>query len=128
MDDYDWWNVPQFGASLRLSESAEQFECFFVTHPWMYSELVAQLRWQRDRGWGTGSISHAWETVRYDLAAGRVQWSEASEAAKMPNEFRAYYARVIMAACPDLDGYLRLRQQDQEYVVDDITLRRLGVL
>ncbi len=109
-----------------LSASAVGFESFFRANPWLYHRLVAEMRSQIARGWKRLSISHAWETVRYDAKYGLIIGG--NEQAKMPNEHRAYYARVILAKHPEWSDMLRTRSQTHEYRVDQDCLARLGLL
>lgn len=80
---------------------------FHYENPGIYDELVALARDLRDRGYTKLGIGMLFEVLRWR----RMKLTVASEHAfKLNNNFRAYYARLIMEREPDLDGAFDTRR------------------
>jgi hypothetical protein len=84
-----------------------RFERFHATNPHVYEWLVREARAQMATGIGQLAIADLFEDLR--------RWSRVrtntTENYKVSNDFRAHYARLIMAQEPDLKGFFTTRQQ-----------------
>lgn len=84
----------------------QAFEDFHAAHPEVYDELVALAREMRSRGYERFGIATIYEVARWRsmLRLG------AEGSFKLNNNWRAYYARLIMASEPDLAGVFATRE------------------
>jgi len=84
-----------------------KFNEFHLANPHVYRTLVFQCRQYRRRRPGQKiGIATLWENLRWDYLM-----STEHEDFKLNNNFRAHYARLIMALNADLDGMFELREQ-----------------
>jgi hypothetical protein len=84
----------------------EQFDEFHADNPHVYNILVSKARFFVAQGYNYLTIALLYETVRCDpsvLVSGKGHY-------KLCNDYRAHYARKIMAENLDLQGIFRLRQ------------------
>lgn len=95
----------QYFAAGRGRTIREQFEAFHAEHPEVYGELVKVSRQVRGRR-AHWSIGAAFEVVRYYRMIG----PDEGEPFLLNNNYRSYYARLIMANEPDLEGFFALRE------------------
>ena len=86
---------------------AGKFEQFHEANPRVWEVLVQEARrWKRD---GRGKLGIA-------LLIGRVRWvlsvetNSTGDGFKINDHYAAYYARLLMIRCPDLDGLFELRR------------------
>lgn len=86
---------------------------FDHTNPWIYAHLVRLARARRNAGYHHGSINQLFEVLRWE----RDLLVHTDDGIKVNNSYRAYYARKIMANCPDLSGFFhtRVTRQDKEH-------------
>jgi hypothetical protein len=84
-------------------------ESFHLANPHVYSEIVKLAREAREVGMPRWSMAGIFEVLRWRSAIGTRGggW-------KLPNAYRAYYARLVMDRCPDLRGFFVLKSQKGE--------------
>ena len=88
------------------SEIQRRFHEFHTAHPEVLEALITTLREAKnERGYQKWSIGGAYEVVRWTSPI-RVN----NFAFKLNNNFRSRYARMIVDQCPDLDGFIEMRQ------------------
>lgn len=85
--------------------SLDAFLRFHRAHPEVYRMLVEKARQAKANGLKKYGIGALWEIMRWEFAM-----RKAGEF-KLNNNHRAFYARHIMAAEPDLKGFFELREQ-----------------
>lgn len=91
-----------------------QFEEFHRNNPDVFDEIVDicnELRWRR--GFHRCGISLVFERLRW-LRAIQTKGDEF----KLNNNYRAFYARLVMFLYPGLNGFFEIRDQRIEYEVD----------
>jgi hypothetical protein len=85
--------------------AAERFEQFHRDNPHVYRVLVQLAReWVRRTGRRKVGIAALFERARWELSI------QSSETPKLNNDYRAYYARLIMRDEPDLADLFELRR------------------
>jgi len=85
----------------------DNFLRFHAQNPRVYQELVSlAFRWRERRPGEKCGIGMLFEVARWNLLI-----STAGEPVKLNNNYRAFYARMIMEHEPDLDGLFELRRQ-----------------
>lgn len=106
---------------VRVKGDTEQkFEAFHRRNPHVYKAIVQIALDLKARGFGRCSI---W------LIFNRLRWLYAIQTSgdeyRLNNNFTAYYARLVMATVPDLDGFFetRMHKGHDPYVPD---LKSLG--
>jgi hypothetical protein len=95
----------------------EKFEAFHLANPHVYEELLDRALALKNAGVQYGSIAQLFEVLRYDYAL-----RTHDEEFKLNNSHRAFYARLLMAACPALSGFFQVRSQEDEYRPDLVAL------
>lgn len=99
-----------FGQSI-----AERFEQFAADNPNVYDVLVRLAReWVRRTGGRKIGIGALFERARWELAI-----ATNDPDYRLNNNFRAYFARLIMLQEPDLAGLFELRHSDADTWVLD---------
>jgi hypothetical protein len=94
-----------------------RFEAFHRQNPHVF-DAIEVLTWEMKKWkWPKASISLIYERLRW-IHAIKTQ----GDKYKLSNDFRAYYARLVMAKNPALKGFFGLRTQDQEYIIDWVAL------
>jgi hypothetical protein len=89
----------------------DSFWRFHADNPQVYSELVKLAReWRSRRGLATCGIKMLYEVCRWNLTL-RTE----GEPLKLNNNYHAFYARLMMALEPDLEGLFSLREQRLEF-------------
>jgi len=114
-EDEEECTVVPFPNSLPKSKTQRRFERFHLLNPHVYNDiediaLSMHAQWDKNN---KGSISLIYERLRW-LHAVKTR----GEKYRLSNDFRAYYARLVMARNPKLDGFFNLRSQDNEYIID----------
>ena len=84
----------------------ERFEAFHKSNPHVYNELCNLARQLKARGRERYGIKSLFEALRWHKA---MQTSD--EEFKLNNNFTAFYARLLMAQEPELDGFFEVREQ-----------------
>lgn len=79
---------------------------FHLKNPHVYVDLVALARVGRDRGAQKLGIGQLFEVLRWRRALRTKDWTEF----KLNNNYRSYYARLIMEREPDLRGIFATRR------------------
>jgi hypothetical protein len=80
----------------------ERFMRYHEAHPEVYQQLVRLARhWVRQRGRQRVGIGALWEQLR---------WSHEIEISTLNNDYRACYARLLMAQEPDLADLFEVRR------------------
>ncbi len=106
----------------------DAFEAFHRQHPEVLRDLVEVARLLKGSGVPAG-VPSIW-TLLY-----RLRWNAMLDKAQrggvvstiedVKNDFAPYYARLIMAAAPDLDGYVATSGMKEPYTPD---LASLGIV
>lgn len=92
---------------------ADRFDDFHRNNPAVYDTLVRLAReWKTATNGRRTGISALYEVARWQIAI-----ATGDGDFKLNNDFRAFYARLIMAENADLDGLFELRrsQADSQY-------------
>lgn len=82
------------------------FNEFHAEHPEVYRQLVRLAREWRSHGHAKLGIATLFEKLRWEW---HVSGLEDKDGFKLNNNYRALYARKIMADNPDLDGLFEIR-------------------
>lgn len=103
----------------------DAFEAFHRANPQVVHDLAAVARELKAASVPAGAAS-IW-TLLY-----RMRWLALVDAAQrggvvvtaedVKNDFAPYYARLVMAACPDLDGYIATSGMKEPYAPDLVSL------
>lgn len=100
-----WQQRLPFGLTI-----AEQFEKFHEDNPEVYATLVRLAReWIRKTGRRHLGIGQLTERARWEIAM-----ATSDPDYKINNNYRAYYARLMMAENRDLDGIFNLRVSEAD--------------
>jgi hypothetical protein len=93
------------------SQLRDSFERFHQENPHVYQVMVKLARrWRRRHPGRRCGIGMLFETARWYLDLTTV-----GEPLNLNNNYRAFYARLIMSREPDLDGIFETRRQRIEY-------------
>jgi len=90
-----------------------RFEKFHRANPHVYTAIETLALGMKSRQWPKASISLIYERLRW-IHAIRTKGGKY----RLSNDYRAYYARLVMARNPKLRGFFGLRTQDNEYIID----------
>jgi hypothetical protein len=95
------------GHQLELLEDpiTARFTDFHHRNPGVYTAIVRLARIRLDAGWTTGSIGQIFEILRWEADLLIVT----DDGLKLNNDFRAPYARLVMANEADLAGFFHTR-------------------
>jgi hypothetical protein len=85
---------------------AEQFLDFHVQNPEVYVELRTLALQMRRRGVEQYGIGGLFEVLRWHR---RMQTVDQASEFKLNNNYRSFYARLLMDNEPELDGFFELR-------------------
>jgi hypothetical protein len=106
----------------------DAFEAFHRKNPSLVHELAAIARGLKAAGVQPRAAS-IWTLVyrlRWLLLVDRAQADPSVKLANplddLINDFTPYYARLLMAACPDLDGFLATSGMKEPYTPDLVAL------
>ena len=97
--------------SLLEDPLTERFTAFHHRNPGVYTAIVRLARQRKDAGWDTGSIAQIFEVLRWESDLLIVS----SDGLKLNNDFRAPYARLVMANEPDLADFFHTRAQRSDW-------------
>ncbi|AII28198.1 hypothetical protein VC74_gp72 [Mycobacterium phage Sparky] len=90
--------------------TAERFEQFHAANPVVYVTLVRLAReWVRRTGRRKLGIKTLYERARWEIAL-----ATNDPDYKLNNNYTAFYARLIMARCPDLHDMFDLRASEAD--------------
>lgn len=89
---------------------AGRFQQFHNANPLVYASIRAIAMKMLASGWKRGSINMIFERLRWEHAI-----VTRGDAYKLNNSYRAFYARMLMAAEPTLDGFFSVRSQQDEW-------------
>ncbi|OBS01863.1 hypothetical protein A9W98_17930 [Mycobacterium gordonae] len=104
----------QFGTSI-----AERFEAFDRANPHVYTTLVRLAReWIQRTGRHKLAIATLFERARWEIAL-----ATTDPEFKLNNNFRAFYARLIMHREPDLTDLFDLRSSEADAWIATYTAR-----
>jgi hypothetical protein len=84
-----------------------QFEMFHAANPLIYDALLKYSRQAKAAGKQHYSISIVFERVRWHM---HIETTDYSDDFKLNNNYKAYYARLLMEREPDLEGFFQLRR------------------
>lgn len=85
---------------------AEQFRAFHEANPEVYEELRDLALGLRRRGRTRYGIASLFEVLRWQRAL-----KTQGDVFKLNNNYRAFYARLLMEREPDLAGFFETREQ-----------------
>ncbi len=94
-------------AVTRYEEIREAWLLFHARNPIVYEELCKIAFGLLDRGRSRYGISGLFEVLRWK----RAMFTVADPDFKLNNNFRAFYARLLMASEPRLAGFFEVRKQ-----------------
>jgi hypothetical protein len=103
----DWRNTDDV-VEVTRRPLADRFADFHAGNPDVYSELVSLARLARGRGLRRYGIGQLWEVLRWQRFM-RTR-DDNTRGAKLNNDYRSRYARLIMDHEPDLDGFFETRR------------------
>ena len=87
--------------------AAERFEAFHKANPAVFAALRHfALTWVRAKGNQPIGFPAIWERLRWEVSMSTV----GGEPWKINNNYRSYYARLLMAREPTLAGLFEVRQ------------------
>lgn len=86
------------------SKTTQQWRMFHFENPHVYERLVKLSRELRKRGQRYYSIAGLFEVLRFE----HIFKTTGSEF-KLANDFKPYYARLLMHKHKDLDGFFKLK-------------------
>ncbi len=100
-------------------DTEQRFEAFHRMNPHVYGHIVEIALDLKGRGFTKGGIRMIYERLRWLYA---IQTS--GDIYKLNDHFHSYYARLVMATVPDLDGFFetRLHKGQDPYVPDLVAL------
>ncbi len=90
-----------------LGRIEEQFEVFHENNPHVYEALVREGRSLLARGHRKLGISMLYERLRWQVY---METHDDEHDFKLPNNYRSYYARLIMRQEPDFEGVFALAE------------------
>ena len=93
------------------------FEEFHRLNPHVYQELKKLALDWLNSGHDMGSINMFFEVLRY-----RRGLHTTGDEFKLPNNHRAFYARVLMTECTELRWFFRTTSQEREFKPDLVAL------
>lgn len=96
------WNVVETPAGQGSIE--DRAEAFHRTNPHVFQALRDLSLGIKRRGRTKWSINGAFEVLRWSVAM-----QTSGDDFKLNNNYRAYYARLLMTMCPELDGFFDTR-------------------
>lgn len=89
-----------------MSRIERDFWAFHYTNPHVY-DMLEHLACELKRGgvnrWG---IKALWEVCRYQLS---LRTSSSASTFRLNNNYTAYYARLLMERCAELQGFFQTR-------------------
>lgn len=91
--------------SLLEDPITARFTEFHHRNPQVYAAIVRLARQRQAAGWATGSIAQIFEVLRWESDLLTVS----DDGLKLNNDYRAPYARLVMANEPDLAGFFHTR-------------------
>jgi hypothetical protein len=107
----------QIQMPLWCSDTAARFEEFHADNPRVYDVLVTLARqWVHSTGRTKLGIGALYERARWEIAL-----STADPDFKLNNNFRAYYARLIMRHNVDLAGMFDLRASEADEWIEAVS-------
>ena len=86
---------------------AERFETFHADYPQVYRLILGFARQARHRGYRHYGIAAIVERARWEVD---MRSAPDEQGFKINNDFKALYARKVMAEHRDLDGFFRIRR------------------
>lgn len=108
-------SAPQL--SLWCSETAARFEEFNADNPRVYEVLVSLARqWVNSTGRHKLGIGALYERARWEIAL-----ATGDPDFKLNNNYRAYYARLIMSREWDLAGLFDLRASEADAWIAEVS-------
>jgi len=84
----------------------DKWLAFHRANPEVYTGLVSLARRMHERGLKHYGMKSLFEVMRFHRAM-----KATDEPFKLNNNYTAFYARLIMLRCPDLDGFFEVRIQ-----------------
>ena len=111
-----------------MSKLESEFQAYHQANPQVY-ELVKRFAYEAIRaGYSRFSIGAIWERIRWEIAINT--HSNLAADFKMPNNHRAYYARMFLKDHPQYPDFFRTAhlRSEQPIPVDRFGLPRDGEL
>jgi len=103
----------------RSGTLTEQFERFHAANPHVFESIYQMTTQLHGRGLSRGSMKMIFERLRWLYAIQTM-----GETFRLNNNYTSYYARVVHAYDPSLEGFFEVRSQRDEYEPD---LEELGL-
>ena len=89
----------------------DRFLAFHHANPHVMAQLAVKARMLKDRGFQHYGIAALWEVLRYDYA---MQTDDPTSQLKLNDNYKPFYAREIMRAFPDLQGFFTTRRSQAD--------------
>ena len=95
-----------------MSDHYEAFAQFHAAHPQVLATMIRLAdEWLERRG-GQCGVEMLWNRMRWELTITGLP--DSSEAFKLNNNYKPYYARLLMAVSPRYAGLFELRRSDAD--------------
>lgn len=88
------------------------FLAFHAQNPHIYEELERIALTLKRSGVHRWGIKALWEVLRYELV---LRTSSSAHSFRLNNNYTAYYARLLMETCPELDGFFETRTHPADH-------------
>jgi len=88
------------------NDARAKYQQFHDENPWVMSHLADLALQLKRRGVRRYGIAPLFEVLRYQHA---IRTTDPNSTFRLNNNYRAYYARDIMATYPELDGFFETR-------------------
>jgi hypothetical protein len=87
-------------------DTEKRFEVFHLRNPHVYEAIVQITLDLKRRGFKKGGIRMIYERLRWLYAI-----QTRGEVYKLNDHYHSYYARLVMATVPELDGFFETRER-----------------
>lgn len=104
---------------LKHSRLQRRFESFHRENEHVLDEIIKIARDLKRHGFKKTGMKLIFERLRWLHALK----TKGDDEYKLNNNHTAFYARVVMLLCPDLDSFFRTREQGIEYIPNWEALR-----
>lgn len=94
---------------MRTLVIADRFERFHVANPLVYETLVRLSHEMHNKGMRKVSVDFIYQVARWEIirATDDIEY-------KLNDHYRAFYARLIMAMEPALEGFFEVRTSEAD--------------
>jgi hypothetical protein len=104
-DNLSCWKCSPLSPYTQQRRIKDSFDKFHAEHPDVGEQLTRLALDLLDRGYNNYGIAGLFEVVRYH----RITSGKDDSGFKLNNNYRSHYARLLMNAHPELDGFFHTR-------------------